>query len=78
MAQYIVFTDEYLNHKGPTFWDTGILSFVHLDRIPAIRNYIPDVGLNVTFMYFGAVSLAFNIATRYVICHYFYVIPVLK
>ncbi|KDQ62969.1 hypothetical protein JAAARDRAFT_361800 [Jaapia argillacea MUCL 33604] len=50
---------------GPTVWDTGFLSFTRLDRIPAIANAVPEMGLNDAFMVFGGFGLAFNIITSY-------------
>lgn len=51
---------------GPSFWDQGILTVIGLDRVKWISDIVPNVGLNVTFMIFGAVGLAFNIFTRWV------------
>ncbi|KAJ3718963.1 choline ethanolaminephosphotransferase [Lentinula raphanica] len=50
---------------GPSFWDTPVLDFLHLSSIPLISNTIPNVGLNVCFMIFGAFGLAFNIIGSY-------------
>jgi hypothetical protein len=50
---------------GTSFWDTGILTFTRLDRIPRIAELVPNVGLNEAFMIFGGVALAFNILARY-------------
>ncbi|KAF4573669.1 hypothetical protein EYR36_008187 [Pleurotus pulmonarius] len=50
---------------GPQFWDIGVLTFTHLDRIPFLEKNIPNIGLNETFMVFGAFGLAFNIASSY-------------
>ncbi|KAJ4000283.1 choline ethanolaminephosphotransferase [Lentinula boryana] len=50
---------------GPSFWDTGILDFLHLSNISLIANTIPNIGLNVAFMVFGAFGLAFNIIASY-------------
>ncbi|KAJ4478390.1 Choline/ethanolaminephosphotransferase [Lentinula aciculospora] len=50
---------------GPSFWDTGILDFLHLSNISIISNTIPNIGLNVFFMLFGAGGLAFNIFSSY-------------
>lgn len=50
---------------GPSFWDRGILSVVGLDKVEWIRSNVPNVGLNVAFMLFGAAGLAFNIVTSY-------------
>ncbi|KAJ3853734.1 Choline/ethanolaminephosphotransferase [Lentinula lateritia] len=50
---------------GPSFWDTPILDFLHLSHIPLITNTFPNIGLNVSFMVFGAFGLAFNILSSY-------------
>ncbi|KAJ3859246.1 Choline/ethanolaminephosphotransferase [Lentinula novae-zelandiae] len=50
---------------GPSFWDTPILDFLHLSHIPLITNTLPNIGLNVSFMVFGAFGLAFNILSSY-------------
>ncbi|KAL5494611.1 hypothetical protein ACEPAI_72 [Sanghuangporus weigelae] len=55
---------------GPSFWDQGILTFLHLDWI---KNSLPfikslpdlDVPLNIVSMYIGGVGLAFNIVTSF-------------
>lgn len=49
---------------GPSFWDQGILTVIGLDKVEWINDTVPNVGLNVAFMTFGAVGLAFNIFTR--------------
>lgn len=49
---------------GPTFWDQKILAVTGLDKVDLVARYIPDIGLNVSFMVFGAFGLAFNILTR--------------
>ncbi|KAJ3885476.1 hypothetical protein GG344DRAFT_25132, partial [Lentinula edodes] len=46
---------------GPSFWDTPILDVLHLSHIPLITSTFPIIGLNVSFMVFGAFGLAFNI-----------------
>jgi len=51
---------------GPSFWDQGILTVTRLERIGWISKTVPNVGLNVAFMMFGAAGLAFNIFTRWV------------
>lgn len=51
---------------GPSFWDQGILTITGLERIGWINETVPNVGLNVAFMMFGAACLAFNIVTRWV------------
>lgn len=50
---------------GPAFWDTKILTFTHLDRIPQVVQNVPNIGLNESFMVFGAFGLAFNIVSSY-------------
>jgi len=50
---------------GPSFWDTGILTFLHLDTNPSITKLIPNKGLNESFMVFGALALAYNIVGAY-------------
>lgn len=50
---------------GPTFWDTKILTFTHLDRIPQVVQNVPNIGLNESFMVFAAFALAFNIVSSY-------------
>ncbi|KAK0224724.1 choline ethanolaminephosphotransferase [Armillaria nabsnona] len=49
---------------GPSFWDQGILTFLHLEHLPLFSK-IPNVGLNETFMVFAAFGLAFNIVSSY-------------
>jgi ethanolaminephosphotransferase len=49
---------------GPTFWDKKISTFTHLDRIPQVPQHVPNIGLNESFMVFGASGLAFNIFSR--------------
>ncbi|KAJ7049606.1 Choline/ethanolaminephosphotransferase [Mycena amicta] len=49
---------------GPSFWDTGILTFLRLTHVPLI-NALPDLPLNDSFMVFGAVGLFSNIANSY-------------
>lgn len=46
---------------GPSFWDQKVLHLAHLDHIPFLAKYIPDLGINDSFMVFGAFSLAANI-----------------
>ncbi|KIK62271.1 hypothetical protein GYMLUDRAFT_42209 [Collybiopsis luxurians FD-317 M1] len=50
---------------GPSFWDTGVLDILHLHNIPLISSIIPNIGLNVSFMIFGAFGLGFNILNSY-------------
>jgi len=50
---------------GPSFWDTGLLDFLHLSHITFISDTVPNIGLNETFMVFGAFVLAFNIINSY-------------
>lgn len=49
---------------GPSFWDQGILTFLGLKNFPLL-NRLPDMGLNESFMVFGAFGLAFNIYSSY-------------
>ena len=49
---------------GPTVWDTGILTFTHLDQNEWLSRHVRNVGLNEAFMIFGGFALAFNIITR--------------
>lgn len=49
---------------GPSFWDQRILTFTRLDRIPKVVQHVPNIGLNESFMVFGAFALAFNIISR--------------
>ena len=51
---------------GPSFWDRGVLTVTGLEKIGWISGAVPNIGLNVTFMVFGAGGLAFNIFTRWV------------
>jgi len=51
--------------RGPSYWDQGILTVTGLGRIEWIRERVPNIGMNVAFMVFGAVALAFNIVTSY-------------
>lgn len=50
---------------GPTFWDKKLLTFTRLDRIPQVVQHVPNIGLNESFMVFGAFALAFNIFSSY-------------
>jgi len=50
---------------GPSFWDTGLLDFLHLSHISFITNMVPNIGLNVTFMIIGAFGLGYNILSSY-------------
>nr|GAT52559.1 predicted protein [Mycena chlorophos] len=47
---------------GPSFWDTGILTFLRLTNVPYV-NSLPDTPLNVSFMVFSAFGLLYNIAS---------------
>ncbi|KAJ7077596.1 CDP-alcohol phosphatidyltransferase-domain-containing protein [Mycena crocata] len=49
---------------GPSFWDTGILTFLHLTNIPFV-NQLPDLPLNDSFMVFGAFGVFFNVQSSY-------------
>lgn len=50
---------------GPAIWDTGLLTALHLDQVDSVTRIIPNIGLNVSFMVFGAFALAFNILVSY-------------
>ncbi|CED82236.1 sn-1,2-diacylglycerol ethanolamine-and cholinephosphotranferases [Phaffia rhodozyma] len=53
---------------GPTFWDQSIIQFFKLDSVvPALgeNKRLMDLGLNDSFMIFGAISLAFNVWGSY-------------
>ncbi|KAL0952165.1 hypothetical protein HGRIS_008779 [Hohenbuehelia grisea] len=50
---------------GTEVWDTPILTFTKLDKIPFIAEHVQNVGLNEAFMAFGAIGLAFNILHSY-------------
>lgn len=63
---------------GPQFWDVGILTFTRLDRIPFLEQNIPNIGLNESFMVFGAFGVAFNIASRFVIRTLFSLDPLIN
>jgi ethanolaminephosphotransferase len=56
--------------KGPSFWDTGILTFTGLNKVPMVAQLLPNIGLNEAFMVFAGFGLAFNIQTRYAHCLY--------
>ncbi|KAJ7447209.1 Choline/ethanolaminephosphotransferase [Mycena latifolia] len=49
---------------GPSFWDTGILTFLRLTNVPFV-NQLPDLPLNDSFMVFGAFGVAFNVQSSY-------------
>ncbi|KAJ6606799.1 Choline/ethanolaminephosphotransferase [Mycena sp. CBHHK59/15] len=49
---------------GPSFWDTGILTFLRLTDVPYI-NQLPDLPLNDAFMVFGVFGTSFNIQSSY-------------
>jgi len=49
---------------GPAFWDTGILSFLHLTNVPLV-NQLPDLPLNDSFMVFAAFGVCFNVCSSY-------------
>lgn len=61
---YIQNARSHPHHTGPTFWDKKLLTFTRLDRIPQIVQHVPNIGLNESFMVFGAFGLAFNIVSR--------------
>jgi ethanolaminephosphotransferase len=48
---------------GPSFWDTGILTVLHLTDVPFI-NKLPDLPLNDAFMCTAAFGVAFNLQSR--------------
>jgi hypothetical protein len=50
---------------GPSFWDRGILTVIGLDKVAWISDTVPNVGLNVAFMIFATLALAFNIFIRW-------------
>lgn len=43
-----------------------MLTIIGLEKVGWISEAVPNIGLNVTFMVFGAAGLAFNIFTRWV------------
>ncbi|KAJ7638311.1 choline ethanolaminephosphotransferase [Roridomyces roridus] len=49
---------------GPSFWDQGIISLLHLTNVPFI-NQLPDLPLNDSFMVFGAFGVCFNVLSSY-------------
>ncbi|KAI0347934.1 Choline/ethanolaminephosphotransferase [Trametopsis cervina] len=51
---------------GPAVWDTPILTLLRLDNVPEITKVIPNVGVNVAFMWYGFIFLQFNIITSYI------------
>ena len=55
---------------GAAFWDTGILTFLHLGEINILGMSVPDLPLNEAFMVFGAFGLAFNITTRFALTQF--------
>lgn len=51
---------------GPTFWDQGILSFLHLADTSLFKSLpITDLPLNECFLVFGCFALASNIWGSY-------------
>ncbi|KZT54133.1 Choline/ethanolaminephosphotransferase [Calocera cornea HHB12733] len=50
---------------GPSFWDTPLLTFLHLDHHALVTTYIPNKALNESFMMFGALALLYNIVGAY-------------
>lgn len=50
---------------GPSFWDQKVLHLLGLDHIPFIAKHVPNLGLNDSFLVFGAFSLAANIVNSY-------------
>ncbi|KAF7340906.1 Choline ethanolaminephosphotransferase [Mycena sanguinolenta] len=59
-----IYTISGLYAAGPSFWDTGILTFLRLTNVPVI-NQLPDMPLNDSFMVFGAFGVAFNVQASY-------------
>ncbi|KAH9964108.1 Choline/ethanolaminephosphotransferase [Russula dissimulans] len=51
---------------GPTFWDQNVLTLTRLENIEWIASHVPNIGINVCFMIFSIVALAFNIVTSYI------------
>ncbi|KAI0706168.1 Choline/ethanolaminephosphotransferase [Cytidiella melzeri] len=51
---------------GPVVWDEPFLTLLSLDNVPSITHVIPNVGLNIVFMSYGAIFLIFNIVTSYI------------
>ncbi|KAI0783172.1 Choline/ethanolaminephosphotransferase [Abortiporus biennis] len=51
---------------GPQFWDTGVLTFFHLEEVEQVTKYVPNIGLNETFMFLAGIGLGFNIITSYI------------
>ena len=67
-------------YAGPSFWDTGILTFLRIDRIlsldpdsdKTLAHYFSNLNipLNEAFMVLGGIGLAFNIVTRCAVSAY--------
>ncbi|KAI0299803.1 Choline/ethanolaminephosphotransferase [Russula brevipes] len=51
---------------GPTFWDQKILTFARLEDVEWIASRVPNLAINVCFMLFAGLALAFNIVTSYI------------
>jgi ethanolaminephosphotransferase len=49
---------------GPTFWDQKMLTLARLEDVERIASRIPNLAINVCFMLFAGLALAFNIVTR--------------
>lgn len=49
---------------GPALWDQKILSLTRLENVEWIASRVPNLAINVCFMLFAGVGLAFNIITR--------------
>ncbi|KAJ7729090.1 choline ethanolaminephosphotransferase [Mycena maculata] len=49
---------------GPSFWDTGIMTFLRLSSVP-VANQLPDLPLNDSFMVFAAFAVCFNVYSSY-------------
>lgn len=60
----VIHSSVFISLVGPTFWDQKTLTITGLYKVDWVARYIPNVGLNESFMVFGALGLAFNILTR--------------
>ncbi|KAL9935023.1 hypothetical protein V8E36_006099 [Tilletia maclaganii] len=52
---------------GPTFWDQGILNVTGLAKLETVQRFLAgfNMPLSEAFLLFGAVGLAFNVASSY-------------
>ncbi|KAI0308381.1 Choline/ethanolaminephosphotransferase [Multifurca ochricompacta] len=50
---------------GPTFWDQKILTFTRLENVEWIASRVPNIAMNVSFMFLSGFVLALNIVTSY-------------